>query len=92
MTEKRLKEAKEAYNALCKWVEEDNQPAETIRRHLHEINCYDEGEDEFWVNVYDIIAAQIYNNGGEWVVNPHIEIVDPATNDWDGGNYYAPIL
>lgn len=89
MTGKRLKEAKEAYNDLCEWVKSENHPAQAIGRHPYEINCYKARENEFWVNVYDIIATQIYNNNGEWVVNPYIEIVDPDTNDWDGECYDA---
>lgn len=87
MTKERLQEAKQAFNALCEWVKEENHPAQAIGRHPLEIYCFDESEDEFWVNVYDIISVQIYEDDGEWVVNPYIEIVDPITNDWDGINY-----
>ena len=95
MTQERIKEAVTAWQkisdacaASCniKWILNESQHAHNF--YNFEIERTDWGET-YWVNVDEIICAEVYRKHGdkEWRVSPHIEIVDPITNDWDGVNY-----
>ncbi len=85
MTEKRIKEAVTAWQKIS-WILNESQHARDF--YNFEIERTDWGET-YWVNVDEIICAEVYRKLGdkEWRVSPHIEIVDPMTNDWDGVNY-----
>ncbi len=91
MTQKRIAEAVTAWQKISDACAASNN----IDWILNDSNFYhfdtertDWGET-YWLNVDDIICAEVYRKHGdkEWRVSPHIEIVDPVTNDWDGINY-----
>lgn len=91
MTQERIKEAISAWQKLS-----DACSASTnIKSILADpaFYCFDVEDSDWgsthWVNVDEIICAEVYRQRGEkeWRVSTHIEIVDPETNDWDGVDY-----
>ena len=95
MTQERIKEAVTAWQKISdacasscniEWILNNSKDAHNF--YNFEIKRTDWGET-YWVNVDEIICAEVYRKHGdkEWRVSPHIEIVDPITNDWDGVNY-----
>lgn len=95
MTQKRIAEAVTAWQKISDacaasnnidWILNDSKNA---RDFFHFDTERTDWGETYWLNVDDIICAEVYRKHGdkEWRVSPHIEIVDPVTNDWDGINY-----
>lgn len=95
MTQERIKEAVEAWQKISDacaasnnidWILNNSKDA--LSFYCFDIERTDWGET-YWLNVDDIIGAEVYRKHGEaeWQVSPIIEIIDPETNDWDGINY-----
>lgn len=95
MTQERINEAIKAWQKISDacaastdidWILNSSKDARCFY-------CFDVEHAEhcevYWLNVDEIICAEVFcNKGGkEWQVSPHIEIIDPEINDWDGIDY-----